>query len=90
MKVIEKCLNELTLILMMQRRSKNNRKTELNRKILQVNNLGEDDQDNYWQKTTAWERLNGIEINRSFVYGYNPEYSPRLQRVLEVTGRKTS
>ena len=73
----------------MQRGNKKSRKSELNRQVLKISDLGEDDQYGYWQKKTGWERLEGIEINRRIVYGYNPENPPRLQRVLEVTGRKT-
>ena len=38
----------------------------------------------YWASRTMLERLEGIEVSRQAVYGYDPS-STRLSRVLEIT-----
>ena len=40
----------------------------------------------YWLGMTPQERLQGVEIIRQILYGYDP--SERLQRVLEVAEQK--
>ena len=40
----------------------------------------------YWLSKTPQERLQGVEIIRQILYGYDP--SERLQRVLEVAEQK--
>ena len=62
--------------------------TELrvDRTVMTVTDLDQNDDDQYWQSRTPLERLQAIELNRQAVYGYrgNP---PRFQKVLEVARR---
>ena len=58
----------------------------VDRTVLTVTGLNENDEDAYWRSKTPLERLEAMEINRRIVYGYfsNP---PRFQRVLEIARR---
>ena len=58
----------------------------VDRTVLTVTDLRENDDDRYWWSKTPLERLEAIEINRRIVYGYHST-PPRFQRVLEVAGR---
>ena len=59
---------------------------KVDRTVVAVTNLGEDDEDQYWRSRTSLERLAAIETNRQVVYGYLTT-PPRLQRLLEIAGR---
>lgn len=59
---------------------------QVDRTVLTVTSLGEDDEDHYWWSRTPLERLEAIEINRQVVYGYL-NTPPRFQRLLEVARR---
>jgi hypothetical protein len=58
----------------------------IDRTVLTVTDLRENDEDCYWWAKTPMERLEAIEINRRIVYGYlsNP---PGFQRLLEIARR---
>lgn len=48
----------------------------------------ESDEVTYWLTKTPQERLQGVELMRRVVYGYEPS-STRLQRVLEIAELET-
>ena len=58
----------------------------IDRTVLTVTDLRENDEDRYWWAKKPLERLEAIEMNRRIVYGYlsNP---PRFQRLLEIARR---
>ena len=58
----------------------------VDRTVMTVTDLNQNDDDQYWRLRTPLERLQAIELNRQAVYGYrnNP---PRFQRFLEIVGR---
>ena len=58
----------------------------IDRTVMTVTDLEQNDEDQYWWSRTPLERLKAIELNRQAVYGYynNP---PRFQRLLEVARR---
>jgi hypothetical protein len=58
----------------------------VDRTVLTVTDLRENDEDRYWWARTPLERLRAMEINRRMVYGYHST-PPRLQRLLEVARR---
>lgn len=64
----------------------NQSKFSVDRSILKITSLHEDDTDEYWLNKSVADRLEAIEITRQLVYGYGP-VAPRLQRLLEVTRR---
>ena len=49
----------------------------------------EEEEKAFWLEKSPLERLEAIEIMRRIVYGYDPAIT-RLQRVLEITKRKSS
>ena len=55
----------------------------VDRTVLTVTGLDENDEDAYWWSRTPLERLEAIETNRRIVYGYFAT-SCKLQKVLEV------
>lgn len=63
--------------------------TRLNKKVLLKTSLDDNEEDLYWQSKTPIERLKGLELNRSLVYGYG-DNPPRLQRFLEVLEQERS
>lgn len=63
--------------------------TRLNKKVLLKTSLDDNEEDLYWQSKTPIERLKGLELNRSLVYGYG-DNPPRLQRFLEVVEQERS
>ena len=58
-------------------------KFKLNKKIIKVSFLDENDEKVFWRSKTSTERLKAIEINRRIVYGYG-DIAPRFQRFFEV------
>ena len=50
--------------------------------------LDKSDEKSYWLSKTPAERLQAVELIRQIIYGYDPS-TTRLQRVLEVTQRKS-
>ena len=58
----------------------------VDRTVLTVTDLNENDEDRYWWSRTPLERLRAIETNRRIVYDYLTT-PPRFQRLLEVAGR---
>ena len=58
----------------------------VDRNVLVVTDLGQDDEDSYWRSRSPLERLAAVETNRQVVYGYLTT-PPRFQRLLEVAGR---
>ncbi|MBU0701382.1 hypothetical protein KKE26_08855 [bacterium] len=58
-------------------------KYKLNKKIIKVSSLEENDEKDYWRSRTTTDRLKAVEINRRIVYGYT-HTSPRFQRFFEV------
>lgn len=61
----------------------------VDRCVLTVVDLGEEDESSFWLGKTPRERLEAIEINRRIVYGYGST-PPRLQRLLETARRGES
>ena len=59
---------------------------KVDRTVLTVTGLRENDEDRYWWSRTPLERLEAIEVNRQVVYGYLST-PPRFQRLLEVARR---
>ena len=57
----------------------------IDRSAFSVIAVGEQDEEDrkYWLSKTPQERLEGVEIIRRILYGYDPA-TVRLQRVLEV------
>lgn len=64
-------------------------KFKLNKKVMKISSLDEDDEKAYWRSRTPTERLKAVEINRRIVYGYT-RTSPRFQRFFEVAQLKKS
>ena len=58
----------------------------VDRTVLTVTDVQDNDEDRYWWARTPLERLEAIEINRRIVYGYHST-PPRFQRLLEVARR---
>jgi len=58
----------------------------VDRTVVTVTDLRENDEDRYWQSKTPLERLEAIETHRRIVYGYLST-PPRFQRVLEISRR---
>lgn len=58
-------------------------KYKLNKKVIKVSSLDENDEKDYWRSRTAADRLRAVEINRRIVYGY-VHTPPRFQRFFEV------
>jgi hypothetical protein len=48
----------------------------------------ESDEKSYWFSKTPYDRLTAVEFMRQIIYGYDPS-TTRLQRVFEITQRKT-
>jgi len=59
---------------------------QVDRTVLKVTSLNENDEDSYWWSRTPLERLEAIETNRRIVYGYNST-PPKFKRVLEVVSK---
>jgi hypothetical protein len=55
----------------------------IDKTVMSVASLDEDDTMQYWQSCSVTERTNAIEVNRRRVYGSDRTAS-RLQRFLEV------
>jgi hypothetical protein len=55
----------------------------LNRQVISVGPLENDDQREHWSRASADERLAALEFMRQVMYGYDPA-STRLQRLLRV------
>jgi len=66
--------------------NKENPELRVDRSVLTVTDLHENDEDRYWWSKTPMERLEAIETNRRIVYGYH-DHPPRFQRILEVARR---
>ena len=58
----------------------------VDRTVLTVTDVQDNDEDQYWWARTPLERLEAIETNRRIVYGYQST-PPRFQRLLEVARR---
>jgi hypothetical protein len=58
----------------------------VDRSVLTVTGLRENDEDQYWWGKTPLERLQALETNRRIVYGYHSN-PPRFQRLLEIARR---
>jgi hypothetical protein len=56
---------------------------KLNKRIMKVSLLKDDDEKAYWLSRTPIDRLKAVEINRSIVYGYG-DTAPRFRRFFEV------
>ena len=59
---------------------------QVDRTVMTVTDLDQDDEDQFWWSRTPEERLKAIEVNRQAVYGYH-NTPPRFQRLLEVARR---
>ncbi|HBR15819.1 MAG TPA: hypothetical protein DD723_09835 [Candidatus Omnitrophica bacterium] len=64
-------------------------KYKINKKVIKISSLDEDDEKAYWHSRTPKERLEAVEINRRIVYGYT-RTPPRFQRFFEVAQLKKS
>jgi len=49
----------------------------------------ESDEKQYWLTKSPYERLRALELMRQIIYRYDPS-TERLQRIFEVTERKSS
>ena len=58
----------------------------VDRTVMTVTDLDQNDEDQFWWSRTPEERLKAIEVNRQAVYGYQ-NTPPRFQRLLEVARR---
>ena len=59
---------------------------QVDRTVLTITGLDDEDEDQYWWSRTPLERLAAIETNRQVVYGHLSA-PPRFQRLLEVARR---
>lgn len=59
----------------------------MNKKILSIANLEDNDTRDYWKDKTYLERIEALEQLRQIVFGYDPS-TERLQRILTVTQLK--
>ena len=67
------------------------RKERIDRSAFSVVSLHEQDAEEawFWRAKTPHERLEGVELTRQMLYGYESA-TARLQRVLEVVERPRS
>ena len=62
-------------------------KYRLNKKVIKISSLDENDEKEYWSSKTTTDRLKAVELNRRIVYGY-ANTTPRFQRFFEIAKLK--
>ena len=62
-------------------------KYRLNKKVIKISSLDENDEKEYWSSKTTADRLRAVELNRRIVYGY-ANTSPRFQGFFEIAQLK--
>lgn len=60
---------------------------KINRNVINITEIDESDEKEYWLNQTSEKRLEALEMMRQVAYGYD-ENSARLQRVLEIAERE--
>lgn len=64
-------------------------KFKLNKKIMKISSLNENEEKEFWHSRSPIERLKAIETYRRIIYGY-AHTTPRFQRFFEVAEFKKS
>jgi len=59
----------------------------MDKTILEITSLRDDEGQNYWGKKSYLERIEGLEQLRKIIFGYDPS-TTRLQRTLTITKLK--
>ena len=59
----------------------------MDKTILEITSLRDDEGQYYWKKKSYLERIEGLEQLRKIIFGYDPS-TTRLQRTLTITKLK--